>query len=114
MTPVGQRERFSTGTPGFRPRIPEATRCYFRSRIVARREFLQTLATRNFRSRIPAGPTETIKAPQFMAANSCGSSQDAISGREFLSDPKLFLHPVYEREFLQTPVMGNFRPRIPA
>jgi hypothetical protein len=49
-----------------------------------------------------------------MAANSCGSSQDAISGREFLSDPKLFLHPVYEREFLQTPVMGNFRPRIPA
>jgi hypothetical protein len=49
-----------------------------------------------------------------MAANSCGSSQDAISGREFLPDPKLFLHPASEREFLQTPVMRNFRPRIPA
>ncbi|KAJ3633078.1 hypothetical protein MTP99_010050 [Tenebrio molitor] len=80
MTPVGQRERFSTCTPGFRPRIPEATRCYFRSRILARREFLQTLATRNscrttrnYKSapslwrRIPAAPHKML----FPVVNSC-------------------------------------------
>jgi hypothetical protein len=66
------------------------------------REFLQTLATRNFRSRIPAGPPETIKAPPVYGGNCCGSSQDAISGREFLPN-----HTRYSCRLLQRAISAH-------